>query len=406
MEKEEKEQSKPKIDLNAFPHPPNSPGRGAPSTIENIDHLLTLVGIRARFNMVKKRTELSDSDGRPVSMNQVTSLAILYGFGTGWLHQFIEEIAEKNPFNPVGDWIRSIPWDGKDRLQELYDTILEADDYPKDLKETLLYRWLLSAAQAALARDHFKARGVLTLQGPQGVGKTSWIASLMPAGALRKEAILLDHHMDGSNKDSLINAITHWVTEIGELDSSFKKDVARLKGFLTNDCDKIRRPYGRNVMEYPRRTVFAATVNDEKFLVDQTGNSRWWTISVRGIRHQHDVDMQQLFAQLAVRLNDREQWWLAKPEDRALAEYNRRHRSVSVIAERILDYVDLEAVGNGEYVTALEVLEKVGMDKPTNAQCRECGSILRELFGPPKRVQGREKWRVPIRGCNYFKPEF
>jgi len=403
---ETKEQTEPtptkqlptKVDPTTFPHQPSAPGRGLPLTIENIEHLLTQGGIQPRFNVIKKRLEVTRTAGTSISMNEVASFAILHGFGTGWLHAFVEEIGGRNPYNPVKEWILSKPWDGTDRLQELYDTILEADDYPKQLKEALMKRWLLSATQAAFAKTDFKARGVLTFQGPQGVGKTSWIAALMPTGELRNECILLDHHLDGSNKDSVINAVTHWLVEIGELDSSFKKDVARLKGFLTNDCDKLRRPYGRDVVEYPRRTVFAATVNEERFLVDHTGNSRWWTVAVKGIRHKHDIDMQQVFAQLAVALGEGGQWWLTTAEDRQLAEYNLRHRSVSVIAERILEAINPDAIGRGPYLTALEVLEQVGINHPTNPQCKECGSILRELIGPSRRIQGRDKWRVPIRG--------
>ena len=52
--------------------------------------------------------------------------------------------------------------------------------------------------------------------------------------------------------------ITAWIVEIGELDSSFKKDVARLKGFLTRESDKLRPAYGKVTIHHPRRTVFAA----------------------------------------------------------------------------------------------------------------------------------------------------
>jgi putative DNA primase/helicase len=144
--------------------------------------------------------------------------------------------------------------------------------------------------------------------------------------------------------------------------------------------------------------VFAATVNEDRFLVDQTGNSRFWTISLRYIRHQHDIDMQQVFAQAAACLEQGEQWWLTKAEDRQLAEYNRRHQSVSVIAERIAECVNEKPEWEPPYRTAIQVLTSAGIERPTNAQCREAGSVLRDLLGPPKRVQGRDQWRVAIRG--------
>lgn len=68
--------------------------------------------------------------------------------------------------------------------------------------------------------------------------------SLLLPGELREQCIKLDHHLDGSNKDSILGAIAAWITEIGELDSSLGKDIARLKGCLTCDWDKLR-PLGQ-----------------------------------------------------------------------------------------------------------------------------------------------------------------
>ncbi len=259
---------------------------------------------------------------------------------------------------------------------------------------------MLAATAAAVTVEgkRFHCRGVLTLQGPQGVGKTSWIAALMPEGPHRDQFIKRDHHLDGGNKDSILGGISHWITEIGELDSSFRKDVARLKGLLTNDCDKLRPPYARSEVELDRRTVFSASVNDTNFLVDHTGNSRFWTIAVDRLDFKHTIDMQQLFAQLAVELDVGEQWWLTPAEDAQLAEYNLRHRSVSAIEEQLLDAIDLDQVGHGDhpYLTASEVLTKMGIRSPTNRQSKDCGAVLRQYIGQPKRVQGRDRWRVPL----------
>ena len=144
--------------------------------------------------------------------------------------------------------------------------------------------------------------------------------------------------------------------------------------------------------------MFAATVNDEAFLVDPTGNSRFYTIAVEALDYNHSVPMQQLFAQLAVDVRNGVQWWLTREEEQALADYNLSHRSISIIAERVKDKVDLEAAGKGtgQYRTASEVLIEIGIANPSNAQCKECGATLRELLGPPNRVQGRDKWRVPL----------
>jgi hypothetical protein len=40
----------------------------------------------------------------------------------------------------------------------------------------------------------------------------------------------------------MTTAITHWIVELGELDSSFKKEIARLKAFLTGGCRQAQAP--------------------------------------------------------------------------------------------------------------------------------------------------------------------
>ena len=209
----------------------------------------------------------------------------------------------------------------------------------------------------------------------------------------------LDHHLDAGNKDSIITAVCHWIVEIGELDSSFKKDIARLKGFLTADRDKVRRPYGRTDSEYPRRTVFCATVNEHDFLVDSTGNSRWWTIPVTSINYQHGIDMQQIFAQLAVDFEKGAQWWLTREEEQLLELHNKEHRNVSAIRERILEALDLGHVNDSSLpaLTPTQLLQKLDIKNPTNTQSKECASVLREFIGESKKIQGQYKWRIPFK---------
>lgn len=378
---------------------PDGVFKGAPkTTLSNLEYLLDANGIDCRYDVIKKTLDLT-SGGRKVSINEVLSLAQFHGMKTGLIPVFVEEIGLRREHNPVKEWIFSKPWDGTSRLPDLYATMVADGDYPVWLKDRLIYRWLLSAVAAALTDGarRFSARGVLTLQGGQGIGKTSWIAKLLPEGPLRNDFVKRDHHMDGGNKDSILAAISHWIVEIGELDSSFRKDVARLKGFLTNDCDKLRRPYARGESEYPRRTVFAATVNDDRFLVDNTGNTRWWTIPVKSLDYRHRIDMQQVFAELAADFDYGEEWWLNEQEEAELAKVNLRHRTVSAVAERIAEYVDLYLLDqpNGTFMTAIEVLKEVGIKDPTNMQCKEAAAALRELLGEAKRVNGYMKWRIP-----------
>ena len=394
-----------KLERLEFPHRAIGNG-GPPATIENVAYFVELAGIIARYNVIKKKTEvlIPDVDGSTDNydnnaITHVCSIAAEHGIATGPIPAIIETIADRNPYNPVADWIRSQPWDGDDRLDAICATLVTVEEFPLTLKHILIVKWLLSCVAAALMLRGFYTRGVLTLQGPQSIGKTSWCRSLIPIDWLRDLALKLDHHLDGNNKDSILGAITHWIVEIGELDSSFKRDIARLKGFLTNDKDKIRRPYARVEAEYGRRTAFLATVNQSDYLVDSTGNSRWWTIPVVEIDYNHEIDMQQVWAQLAVRFEAGDQWWLTPEEELQLAEWNSRHRSFSMVEDVLSEVVDWDEVrsGTGKQLTATDLLICAGMERPTNPQAKECAAILRERLGEPKRINGRMKWRVPLR---------
>ena len=393
------------LNPDSFHNQPRKGSNAIPTTIANVKHLLKMYCIIVRYNVISKKLNITlpgvsgtVENYDSIVMTHIINLANLNGMSASSIPEFIMAIADKKQVNPAADWIRSKPWDGVDRVPTICETIIAQDDFSEALKVTLMYRWSLSLVAAALAVSGFKARGVLTLQGAQSKGKSSWIGSLVPDEMLRAMLVKGEFHLDGANKDSVLTAISHWIVEIGELDSSFKKDIARLKGFLTADRDKIRVPYGRTACEYPRRTVFAATVNDSSFLVDTTGNSRWWTIPVKEINYKHGIDMQQLFAQLAVDFEKGEQWWLTPEEEIELEKSNANHKVISVIQELIVTAIDVDKIGEDNLPTmsAIELLKHLCIERPRNIECKECAAMLREMLGEHKRINGINKWRIPL----------
>lgn len=54
----------------------------------------------------------------------------------GQIPSIVEAIGDRHLLNPVADWIGSKSWDGIDRLQEFYNTLIEREDYPRWLKGT------------------------------------------------------------------------------------------------------------------------------------------------------------------------------------------------------------------------------------------------------------------------------
>lgn len=400
------------IDPATFPDPPRGPKKLLPSTLGNFVHLLEAYGIDVRFNRMKKLPEVdlpgldaSFENKAAVTQTCIESLMIKHGLSTHNAANYILAVADSRRYDPFADWIDSKPWDGVDRLPAICATVVPAEGYPTGFANVLVLKWLLSVVAATFHGAGFHCRGILTFQGEQGLGKTSWFARLVSSKRLREEAVKLGHSWDGGNKDARIAAIGHRIVEWGELERSVRKELASLKSFTTDRTDKIRVPYARVASEYPRSTVFGASVNDGHFLIDSTGNSRFWTIPVVALDYRHEIDMQQVFAQLKQDYAKGDQWWLSPEEEDILSEINSAHEIGSVIGDKLAAELDLDRKGAKGLprLRAVEVLERIGIDKPSNVQLKEANVALRSLLGPHKRIRGVNYWDIPWMPADRFR---
>lgn len=187
------------------------------------------------------------------------------------IERFLNVVVGENVQNPLLDRIKATRWDGRDRLQELFD-ILGIDETDR-LSKIFIYRWLMQAI-AMLHNgengEQFSPEFVLVLQGRQGTGKTRLFQHLCPAAYWGEGEMI-----DPRDKDNLIRITSKWLCELGEVGSTMKKDVDNVKAFLTRGVDECRPPYGKKALKYPRKTVFVGTVNETEFLIDPTGSRRW-----------------------------------------------------------------------------------------------------------------------------------
>ncbi len=393
------------IDPKTFPHQPQGRKWSIPGTIDNFAYLMQSHGVDIRYNEITKETtiripylETSVDNADNVKRGHIKSLCVLNNFPAEHVNALCETIADQHRFNPVKEWISSSAWDGEDRLEAFYATLVTPEDYPIDFKKTLMKRWMISAVAAAYEREGFHCRGVLTLAGKQGIGKTSWVKSLVSEIQLRKEVVLTGHSLDASNKDSMMTAIQNWVVELGEVESTLRK-LDLLKAFITKDMDTFRRPYASGDSTYPRRTVFFASVNDTHFLNDITGNSRWWTIPVVGVDYQHGIDMQQVFAQIKSQCYDQgERWWLDTAENDQLTALNKECEVLSPVRELLMAYLNDVRGEAKRFMSATALLQGAGIERPTRGQLKEAHALMTEVVGPKRKTGGVLGWDVPVKG--------
>lgn len=386
------------VDFMSWPHMGTS---GRPlNTIPNLQYLLANYGFTVRYDVIRKDLAIAypgqsgtPDNQRTKAVDTVGSLCALNRLPKTDIKSFLLSIGDENPRNPVMDFITSKPWDTRSRLADLLETIKTRPGFDRHLLSLLLRRWLISAVAAAAKPSGFWSKGVLVFQGEQSLGKTAWFRALLPYAM--RDLLKVDATINPDNKDSIISAVSHWLVELGELDGTLRKaDIARLKGFISQDVDQFRRPYGHTEEKFPRRTVFFASVNPEQFLADDTGNVRWWTVPVADIDHLHGIDMQQVWAEVFEWFKKGERWWLDRDEEARLEAGNAAHRRADPIEELILSRYDCGTSATRR-LTATEILIELGYDKPTKAMLNEAGNVLRRRFGDAKKSNGRKVFEVP-----------
>lgn len=388
-----------RMNVWTFPVLTGKDGSTPANVIANVEHLCAAYGIEVRYNEMTKAREIAipgesylQDNADANALATMTSLAALNSLPQSRIAEYLDVIADKRAYHPVAAWIESRPWDGVSRMRQMCDTLRTTGD--PELRDVLLTRWMISCVAAIYEKHGVEAHGALVLQGPQYIGKSRWVRSLGPRGT-----IATGKTVDPANKDHILEAVAHWICELGELDATFRKaDIARLKAFITKDLDEVRRPYARAASRLPRRTIFFGSVNPTRYLVDDTGNRRWWTIPVTHVDSEHAIDMQQMWAEVREWYRQGQQWWLTQSEAAALNAANAEFESVDPLDELIAERWDWDSSARVEQMTATEVLKAIGYDRPQRRDATAVSEILRRMTGgEPRKTNGRRVFSLPPR---------
>lgn len=341
-------------------------GNSAPvkKSFRNVQDLLAHHGWSVRKNLVSKELEVYHGGAKAQeSLNEllliVTTLCEKARLSTdaGFLGTALLVCGEKSAYSPVCDWLKECQaaWDGQDHIEEVFSCFTLADNQDPDLGKLLFRRWLISAVKLAFnERGDVHAQGIFTLQGAQGIGKTLFLSKLMPDQSFFAEGMSLDPR----NKDDVLKVTRYWIVELGEFGETLRRDkLDALKSFVTSPRDIYRKPYGRFTEDEPRRTAFFATVNDEQFLKDPTGDRRYWVLGVKAVDLDRPLNICQLWGQIAhLALVENEPHYLTGVEIADLNESNKRFSEKAAEERVLLDMLDWETpTEKWSYQTATEL---------------------------------------------------
>lgn len=387
-----------------------APKQSTALTIEMLDEFLKKHNIRCRFNDITHKIQFdgipAEYEGERAQAQAPTVICSMLkaenikGAALQTVSEYLDVISSMHHYNPVRELLDAVKWDGKSRIAALFDIMrLPAED---ELSRRLIIKWLMQALSLACLNDYkkpFGADGVLVLTGAQGYGKTTLAQKLGINSELFKAGLSLDP----KDKDSVLKATSCFVGELGEVETTMKRDIPLLKAFITDRVDEVRRPYARATETNIRRTSFIATCNSSDFLLDVTGNRRFWTIPCEqpfDLDSLEKLDVMQLWAEIYIEVKKAPQGFRLTVTERAqLDERNGEHTALIPAQAEILDILETARQNPEKYkrqfVTVSEFVQWYS-DILRRYDARQIGKAL-DICGIPQKQIRRNGSRTPQR---------
>lgn len=326
---------------------------------------------------IRIQTWLSREWGIETSEQKISSLTL--------------QLGKENSFHPVQRYLKSLKWDGKERLNTLLTHYCGAVGDTRYLAD--LGRKFLTAAVARVFEPGIKFDHILILEGDQGIGKSTFVRFL--AGQWYSDSL-----GDISNKDVVDNMRGNWIIELGELASMNRAEANELKAFVTRQWDITRKAYGRRSQRYARQCVFIGTTNDDEYLKDATGGRRFWCVKTTNFKFKELLeDRDQLWAEAYFNYQLGEVLYLDDPEVREIAEGEQADRyAVDEIQGKIEKALGSENVP--DKFTFEDLWSQLQVDSDVTSRSKICdyGMQLRikkalRTIGCPK-IRAREEGRA------------
>lgn len=329
------------------------------------------------------------------------------------VRESVQQVASERPFHPVRAYLLGLKWDGVRRLDSAAE---DSFGLATPLQARCLRLWFVSAVARGMDPG-CKVDTVLILQGPQGLLKSTFFSALVPSPEL-----FADTAQDLTGKDALLALASVWIYEWAELEAMQRaRDQNAVKSFISSPSDLLRLPYGYSMVRNPRSCVIVGTTNDDAFLMDPTGNRRYWPITcltvnldyLRGARDQLWAEALQVY-QGAAGCADcappfarcpLHRWWLDRSEDEALTASQEEFLHRDAWEEEVARYLTSAAAlaRRPQGLTVADVLGE-GLKKPAGQWSRpdemRAAAVLKRLGWVKRRemVEGVQGYRWRPKG--------
>lgn len=294
--------------------------------------------------------------------------------------------SDLNAYNPVRCYLSSVPWDNKDRFCHVYKALSINDETEK----ILIKKWFFQCAAMAFNQDEdpIQAEGVLILHGAEGIGKSRFFQKMAVDPQWFSS---LDKELTTKNKDVLIQTLSVWIAEIGEIDRTFAANKSDVKSFITSRNDTIRKPYRSEPVTKARTTSFCGTTNKDVFLTDDSGFRRWWIVHVKNkINFAGFLDgeeLRQFWAQCYYEVkNDPNCFRLTDAEMEAIKNRNKESTEMIPAEEELRNAFDFNAPLEKWIFAKASAIKAIPAYRVLNYSDSQIGKALRKIMGDDSRI--------------------
>jgi hypothetical protein len=198
-------------------------------------------------------------------------------------------IAERNEMDSAQEWLATVKWDGKPRIERFLPDYFGTIDAAYE-RAVGLYLW--TALAGRVMDPGCQVDMVPIFVGPEGIGKSTGIKAMVPATDWYVE-IRLDEPDDVIARKMRGTVIG----EIAELRGLNTVAAERVKAFVTRTHEKWTPKFMEYSTTFARRLVMVGTSNPDEFL-GEGENRRWLPVRTAGARVSAIVrDRDQLWAE-------------------------------------------------------------------------------------------------------------
>ncbi len=247
-------------------------------------------------------------------------------------------------YDPFEDYFNNLPEnpDETDYIELLADTITTTK---QDLWRICFKKWFVAMVACVLDEKQVN-QTVIVFSGKQGLGKTTWIEKLMPK---QLKEYIFSGTINPSNKDTLIHLAECMLINLDELENLNRTEIGSLKEIITKTHIRMRKAYGHNNENMPRRASFAGSVNTAQFLNDTTGSRRFLCFEVENIQYTHNIDINKVYAQ-ALQLKEKGyRHWFNQEEIKEINQNNEQYQLRSPEEELLLTWFEPAEKENAQY---------------------------------------------------------